>query len=89
MEKVEEEIKGIFDAVEPFLNKKEKDVFWVLRYRSLNPLVCSRILGIPRTTFISRKDRLFIKLRSLIVEHFGEKKVGEINEKFFNNSGNV
>lgn len=88
MRKIEKEIKEVFDMVEPFLNKKEKDVFWVLRYRTTNSAEAASILGIPRTTFISRKEKLYEKLRKLIIEKVGFERVEEINRKFFRNEEN-
>ena len=88
MRKIEKEIKEVFDAVEPFLNKKERDVFWVLRYRTTNSAEAASILGIPRTTFISRKEKLYEKLRKLIIEKVGINKVDEINKIFFRNEEN-
>lgn len=88
MRKIEKEIKEVFDMVEPFLNKKEKDVYWVLRYRTTNSTEAASILGIPRTTFISRKEKLYEKLRKLIIEKVGFERVEEINRKFFRNEEN-
>jgi len=88
MRKIEKEIKEVFDMVEPFLDKKEKDVFWVLRYRTTNSAEAASILGIPRTTFISRKEKLYEKLRKLIIEKVGFERVEEINRMFFRNEEN-
>ena len=88
MRKIEKEIKEVFDMVEPFLNKKEKDVCWILRYRTTNSAEAASILGIPRTTFISRKEKLYEKLRKLIIEKVGFERVEEINRMFFRNEEN-
>jgi len=83
MKSVESEIREIFDVVQEKLSKKEKDLFWVMRYRTLNPKEASLILGIPRTTFLYRKENLLKKLRILIIEEFGKEKIDAINERFF------
>jgi hypothetical protein len=60
----------------------------VLRYRTANSAEAASILGIPRTTFISRKEKLYEKLRKLILEKVGAERVEEINRMFFRNEEN-
>jgi DNA-binding Lrp family transcriptional regulator len=80
------ELGLIFDRVSLKLDAKEYEIYWYLRYKRMpydSPTNIARELGIPRTTYISRKKKLEEKLRKLIIEMIGEDGVRRINEKFF------
>ncbi|BAL80501.1 hypothetical protein [Caldisericum exile] len=80
------EIGLIFDKVSKKLNRKEFEIYWYLRYERVpydNDSTIARKLGIPRTTYISRKKKFEENLRKLILEEIGIEGVQRINEKFF------
>lgn len=83
------EIGLIFDKVSLKLNHKEFEIYWFLRYARTpydTDTTIARKLGIPRTTYISRKKKFEETMRRLILEEIGEDAVKRINEKFLRKS---
>jgi hypothetical protein len=78
------EIGLIFDRVSKKLGPKEYEIYMFLRYRRLpydTDTTIARKLGIPRTTYISRRKKFESVMRRLILEEIGIEGVESINER--------
>ena len=89
MRQIDLEIGYILDRVAGKLKEREYDVYLVLRYErgpldSISSL--SKKAHMPRTTFISRMQRMENSLRRLILEAFDEAYIQDVNRRFFGDS---